>query len=62
VVLHLDDGIVAAEGLDNFNWASQTARQDLTKAGLVAYQQKSQWEPVWKLEWLGFQINLSVGV
>ena len=62
VVLYLDDGIVAAEGLDNANWASQTVRQDLTKAGLVAYQQKSQWEPVWKLEWLGFQINLSVGV
>ena len=32
MVLHLDDGIVAAEGLDNANWASQTVRQDLTKA------------------------------
>jgi len=42
VVLYLDDGIVAAESLDNTNWASQTVRQDLTKAGLVANQQKSQ--------------------
>jgi len=50
VVLYLDDGIVAAEGLDNAIWAGQTVRQDLAKAGLVANQQKSQWEPVQKLE------------
>ena len=50
VVLYLDDGR-----------ASQTVRQDLAKAGLVSNQQKSQWEPVRKLKWLGFQINLHVG-
>jgi len=61
VVLYLDDGTVATKGLDMSNHVSKQVQQDLSKAGLVVNQLKSQWEPVRKLTWLGFEINLESG-
>ena len=58
VVLYLDDGIVAAEGLDKANQASGRVRQDLASAGFIANEQKSQWNPVQQLVWLGFELNM----
>ena len=31
------------------------------KAGLIVNEAKSQWEPVRKLTWLGFEIDLGIG-
>ena len=58
VVLYLDDGIVAIEGLDKAIEASKKVKVDLASAGLIANEQKSQWEPEQRLIWLGFEINL----
>ena len=60
-VLYLDDGIVAAKGLENSNRMSVRIRQDLVRAGLIVNEAKSQWEPVRKLTWLGFEIDLEIG-
>ena len=61
VVLYLDDGIVAIEGLDKAIEASKKVKVDLASAGLIANEQKSQWEPEQRLIWLGFEINLHEG-
>ena len=61
-VLYLDDGIVAVKGKENADRESSLVRQDLTKAGLIANDAKSQWTPVKKLTWLGFEIEIERGI
>jgi len=36
-------------------------RDDLSKVGFVVNEAKSQWTPVKKLVWLGFEIDLDLG-
>ena len=61
-VLYLDDGIVAVRGKESADRESYQVRQDLAKAGLIANEAKSQWTPVKKLIWLGFEIEIEGGV
>jgi len=60
VVLYFDDGIVAAKEAARI--ASNRVRQDLALAGLIANEFKSQLEPVQRLIWLGFKLNLEIGI
>lgn len=60
-LLYLDDGIMAARSLEASNCMSMQVQQDLVKAVLLANEAKFQWEPVSKLTWLGFEINLETG-
>ena len=60
-VLYLDDGIVAVKGKENAEHESRQIQLDLSKAGLIANNVKSQWVPVKKLTWLGFQIEIEEG-
>ena len=61
-VLYLNDGIVAVKGKENADHESSQDRQDLAKAGLIANDVKSQWTPVKKLTWLGFEIEIERGI
>ena len=61
-VLYLNDGIVAVKGKENADHESSQVRQDLAKAGLIANDVKSQWTPVKKLTWLGFEIEIERGI
>ena len=61
-VLYLDDGIVAVRGKESADRETYQVRQDLAKAGLIANEAKSQWTPVKKLIWLGFEIEIEGGV
>ena len=61
VVLYLDDGIVTAKGLELSNHVSKQVQHDLAKAGLIVNESKSQWQPVRKLTWLGFTLDLEFG-
>jgi len=58
VILCLDDGIVAAENLDKARQASQKVQQDLVNVGLIAKEEKSQWDLGQTLLWLGFDCVL----
>ena len=60
-VLYLDDGIVAVKGKESADQESRQVQLDLANAGLIANNAKSQWVPVKKLTWLGFQIELEKG-
>jgi len=61
VVLYLDDGIVAVKGENLAKRVSVQIRNDLGKAGFVVNEAKSQWAPVKRLVWLGFEIDLEMG-
>ena len=50
MILYLDDGILAANGLNMTAQASKQVQMDLAKAGFIV-----NWEPVKKLTWLGFE-------
>ena len=52
---------MAAKGEEAARIASNRARQDLALAGLIVNEFKSQWEPVQRLIWLGFELNLEIG-
>ena len=60
-VLYLDDGIVSVKGKENADRESRQVKLDLGNAGLSGNNAKSQWVPVKKLTWLGFQIELEKG-
>ena len=61
-VVYLDDGIVAANGMEAAERASVIVRQDLADAGFLAHEGKSQWVPSQKISWLGFDLDLKKGV
>ena len=61
-VVYLDDGIVAANGIEAARRASEMVKQDLAKAGFIAHKEKSQWTPSQKMHWLGFDLDLEEGV
>ena len=54
-VVYLDDGIVAANGLEAAERASVMVKQDLARAGFIAHKEKSQWTPSQRMQWLGFE-------
>ena len=61
VVLYLDDGVLAVNGLELAAQVSRQVQQDLAKAGLIVNESKSQWQPVRQLTWLGVEIDLELG-
>ena len=61
-VVYLDDGIVAVNGMEAAEQTSIIVRQDLADAGFLAHEQKSQWIPSQKIQWLGFDLDLERGV
>ena len=59
VVVYLDDGICAVTGRQAAQAASELVKTTLSKAGFVANPDKSVWQPVQRLVWLGFVIDLA---
>ena len=56
-VVYLDDGIVAANGMEAAEQASVNVRQDLANPGFLTHEGKSQWVPSQKISWLGFDLD-----
>ena len=48
---------MAVKGEDLARRVSAQVRYDLGKAGFVVNEAKSQWSPVKRLVWLGFEID-----
>lgn len=59
IVLYLDDGICTDINDQKLKIQSDILRNDLSKAGFVINEEKSQLTPVRSLKWLGFIIDLS---
>ena len=60
VIVYLDDGWCCHD-FENCQKLSENIRKDLKSAGLVVNEDKSIWNPVKKLEWLGFLWDLELG-
>ena len=60
-IIYLDDGIVAVRGRQKALVESTWVKEDIEKAGFIINVEKSVWNPSQTMEWLGFQIDLSVG-
>ena len=60
IIVYLDDGWCCLNP-DFFYKISNSIRQDLKFAGFVVNEEKSVWEPSYKLEWLGFVSDLKIG-
>ena len=52
---------MAVKGKERADNESEQVQVDLIRAGLIVNEAKSQWAPVKKLVWLGFQIELEEG-
>ena len=61
-IIYIDDGIIAVKGEDKAKRESLSVRRDLESAGFVVNIDKPQWEQCKSLEWLGFGIDLNLGV
>ena len=61
IVVYLDDGLGFGSSKQETSKASKKVRSDLEKAGFVAQDKKSTWEPTDELIWLGVGIDLSEG-
>lgn len=56
VIMYLDDGWVC-DSKQNCILMSENMQQDLLHAGFLVNEEKSSWNPVQKLEWLGFEME-----
>ena len=59
--MYLDDGLCAVVGKVEAMEASQFVRSTLAKAFFLDHPVKSIWDPVQRLPWLGFVIDLALG-
>ncbi|VDI74620.1 Hypothetical predicted protein [Mytilus galloprovincialis] len=57
MVVYLDDGMGTAENFDTCFELSKTVKNDLLLSGFIANTEKSVWEPVQNIDWLGFVWN-----
>ena len=55
------DGIVLASGIERAQQYSKFVRKSLMAAGLVVNADKSQWEPSYRGQWLGFELDFEQG-
>ena len=62
MVLYIDDGIFAGGSLEEATRCSKFVRETLVSAALIVNEQKSLWEPVHQLQWLGFDLDLDKGI
>ena len=60
-IIFYDDGIIGSEDLQGCEKASKQVYSDLIKANVLPNPKKSQWKPVKKLEWLGFEWDFESG-
>ena len=61
VVVYLDDGLCAVNGIGAADAASQLVRHTLDQAGFAVHPGKSVWKPTQRLAWLGFVTDMSLG-
>lgn len=61
IIVYLDDGW-GTDSPELCYKVSSQVREDLIRAGLIANEEKSQWEPCSVLEWLGSLWDLSKGL
>ena len=61
VVVYLDDGLCAVNGLGPADEASQLVQRTQDQAGFVVHPGKSVWKPTQRLVWLGFVVDMSLG-
>ncbi len=57
IVIYIDDGVGAADSLVECSKVSSFVRASLLKAGFIANSEKSHWDPVQVIVWLGWEIN-----
>ena len=57
VIMHLDDGFDCGKGKINMQIIPQDIKTDLILSGFVPKVDKSLWEPVQELTWLGAVLN-----
>lgn len=62
VTLYLDDGIIFGRSYEECRVATEKIRIDLRKAGIVTAEEKCEWKPAQSGVWLGFEINLMLGI
>ncbi|KAK0422454.1 hypothetical protein QR680_007581 [Steinernema hermaphroditum] len=58
--LYLDDGLIFAPTYELCKSHVDRVRRDLESAGVVTSDEKCIWEPVQRLTWLGYDINLGL--
>ena len=61
ITVYLDDGLGSVSGYQRAIEASAAVRATLDSAGFVHHPDKSKWEPVHRLTWLGFVIDMAKG-
>ena len=61
ILVYLDDGLCATAGRQRALEASHLVQATLNRAGFAVYPTKSVWEPIQRLTWLGFVIDLALG-
>ena len=61
ILVYLDDGLCAVAGRLKALVASELVRTTLARAGFVVHLIKSIWEPIQRLPWLGFVVDLELG-
>lgn len=61
IVLYLDDGWGRAPNIEIAAQAAQSVKADILAAGLVPNIDKSQWEPIQVLDWLGMTWDSKTG-
>ena len=54
-VVYLDDGLDLEETYDIAEHAAHHTQGDLYAAGFIVAEEKSMWEPIQVIEWLGFK-------
>ena len=57
IVLYLDDGIGVADSLGKGREISQFVRSSIEDSGFIVNEEKSTWDPVQQLVWLGLVIR-----
>lgn len=58
IFLYLDDGLILANTFDECASVAAQIRLDLKLAGVSVAEEKCVWEPVHKIVWLGYDIDL----
>ena len=62
IVVYLDDGLGFGHSFEQALINSRRVKSDLKNAGFVENTQKSEWDPVEELIWLGVMIDLQQGI
>ena len=61
IVVYLDDGLCFASTFSQALAMSEEVKTDILSFGFIPIVRESVWLPVSSIEWLGYEINLSLG-